>query len=161
MNDIIYLGYTTMTHGLKGHLKFYSQFERKDILLKGNVNVIIDGVKHVITKASIDKNHYLIIIDGLNDINLVEEYRNKDIYLERKELKLGDNEYLYQDLIGFDIIDNEENLGKVKNISYNNSVLLYIEHDKNYYLPLIDEYIVKVDLLEKKIIVRNAKELII
>ena len=161
MNDLIYLGYTTMTHGLKGHLKFYSQFERKDIVLNGNVNVIIDGVKHVITKASVNKNYYLIIIDGLNDINLVENYRNKDIYIERKELNLGEDEYLYQDLIGFDIVENEEYLGKVKNISYNNSVLLYIEHDKNYYLPLIDEFVIKVDLLEKKIIVKKAKELMV
>ena len=161
MNDLIYLGYTTMTHGLKGHLKFYSQFERKDIVLKGNVNVIIDGKKHVITKASVNKNYYLIIIDDLNDINLVEEFRNKDIYIERKELNLGEDEYLYQDLIGFDIVENEEYLGKVKNISYNNSVLLYIEHDKNYYLPLIDEFVIKVDLLEKKIIVKKAKELMV
>ena len=81
MKDIIYLGHTTMTHGLKGYLKFYSAFERKDILLNNNTRVLIDNEIHTITKCSYNKNYMLIIIDNLKDINLVEEYRNKDIYI--------------------------------------------------------------------------------
>ena len=161
MKDIIYLGHTTMTHGLKGDLKFYSDFERKEILLNNNTKVLIDNEIHTITKCSYNKNYMLIIIDNLKDINLVEEYRNKDIYIKREELGLKEDEFLFQDLIDYKIICNEEYLGKVKDIRYNNNVLLYIEFDKNYYLPFIDQHILKVDLNEKKILVKDVKDLII
>ena len=59
---MIYLGYTTMTHGVKGELKFYSDFSLKDQILKID-NKKINNLEEI---ATIINNH------NVNDTILVE-----------------------------------------------------------------------------------------
>ena len=42
-----------------------------------------------------------------------------------------------------------------------NNVLLEIKYDKNYYIPLVDEYIVKVNLDNNEIITKNVRGLML
>ena len=51
------------------------------------------------------------------------------------------------DLIDMDIIEDNKILGKVKDFVYNKpNTLLVIEGTSKFYIPLVDEYIIKVDL---------------
>ena len=66
------------------------------------------------------------------------------------------------DLIDMDIIEDNKILGKVKDFVYNKpNTLLVIEGTSKFYIPLVDEYIIKVDLNNKQIITKNVKDLII
>lgn len=158
----LYFGYTTMTHGIKGELKCFTDFEKKEIVLKENFPIIIEDKIYKITKVRAHKDYYLITINDLNDINLVENFRHKKIYIAKEDLKLGKDEFLIQELIGFSIIENEEELGKVKEIRYNkNGSLLSIKGNKNFFIPYQDEFIKKVDFKNKQIFTTNAKGLIL
>ncbi len=161
MEELLYLGNTTGTHGLKGELKLHSDFERVNDVLKIDNILIIDNKEYKIRRCKYYKNNYLVVFYNYEDINKVEELRDRDVYFKRSLLNLKDNEYLYQDLIGFSIYEDEKYLGKVINIKYNNSVLLEVSFDKKYYLIFNDYYIKEVLLKEKKIIAKNIEGLIV
>lgn len=158
----LYFGYTTMTHGIKGELKCYTSFEQKEKVLTEGFPIYINETCHKITSARSHKNHYLITIDNLKDINLVEEYRNQKIYIVRDDLHLKEEEFLFFDLIGFSIMEMEENLGIVKDILYNNGgIYLEVLNKRTYYIPWQDAFILSVDTKNKQILVQNTKGLML
>ena len=103
----------------------------------------------------------MITIDNLNNINDVLKYVGKKVYVSRISLNLKKSEYLLSDLIGLNVVSNDTVYGIVKD--YNNDInpLLKIDYKKNYYIPLKANYIKKVDLENKQIIVQNIEGLII
>ena len=158
----LYFGYTTMTHGIKGELKCYTTFEQKEKVLTKGFPIYIKEVRHEITSARPHKNHYLITIDHLKDINLVEDYRNQNIYIDRMDLHLKEEEFLFSDLVGFSIIEKEEILGIVQDILYNKSgIFLEVKNEKKYYIPWQDAFILKVNTKNKQILVQNTKGLML
>lgn len=162
--DFVYVGKIVNTHGIKGELRIKSDFERKELVFKEGVTLYIGKgfVPEKITSYRKHKDYDMVTFLGYDNINQVLNYKQMDVYVKREDLKLGSNDYLLQDIIGFNVLENGENLGKVKEIVYNgSSILLYVEAEKNFYIPYNDEYIKKVNLKEKNIEVYNAKDLII
>ena len=80
----IYFGYTTSTFGLKGELKCFTDFERKDLVLKKNHPIYIKDQKHTLSSIRAHKGCFLIRIDNHEDINEVEEFRHQKIFIERE-----------------------------------------------------------------------------
>ena len=157
----IYFGYTTKAHGLKGELKCFSDFERKDLVFQKDHPIYIEGEKHIITHVRPHKKCYLIEIDHLKDINEVEDFRHQKIWIERDELSLKDGEFLYQDLIGLVVKENGKSIGKVSDIRYNKSgILLAITGEKKFLIPYVPFYIQKIDWQAKTIAGQNLKGLI-
>lgn len=158
----IYFGKTTMTHGLKGELKFFTDFSQKERALKSNFPVYIKGVLHNITNVRPHKNYYLITLDNKNDINEVEEFRNQAIFIEEEDLKLQENEIILETLINYIVKENEIVLGKVMDIMYNKGgILLEVLGNKKFYIPYNDNFVKKIKKETKEIIVKNAKDLIL
>lgn len=154
----IFVGYTTMTHGLKGELKFYTDVSFKDRFLKKDFPIFIHFYPHKITSVRPHKNHYLITIDSLFDINLVENFRNKDVYILESDLQLLENEVVLELLVDFFVYEKEECLGKVNNILYNKGgVLLEIQGKSKFLLPYQPYFIDEIFKKEKKIMVQNVK----
>ena len=103
-----------------------------------------------------------IKLDNLNDINLVEDFRNKDLYIDMDDLKLGKGEYLVSSLIGFKVVEDGKNIGIVKDIMYNKvGILLYVIGSKSFYIPLNDYYVKEVKQNEALIITEHAKDLMV
>ena len=158
---MIFIGYISATHGLKGDLVIKSKFDKINNALKVNNKIYINNVEHTITNVKEYKNNYLIKIDNLKNINLVEQYIATDVYIKREELNLN-GDYLLEDLIGLKIECNEKDYGIVKEVLNNGKYnILSIDYTKTYMIPMVDEYIIKVDLDNKKIICKNIEGLII
>lgn len=161
MNKVL-VGYTTMTHGLKGDIKFYPSIYETDKFLKINFPIYINDTLHHITSVKNVKNYYLIKLDNLNDINLVEGFRNVNLYIDESDLNLKEGEYLVSSLKGFKVIEEEKTLGIVKDIMYNKvGILLYVKGSKNFYIPLNTYYVKEVKQNEALIITEHAKDLMV
>lgn len=161
MNDLIYLGNITSTHGIKGELKIKSDFEYKERVFQKNFTIYIDFEPHIITSYRPHKQFDMITIDEIYDINKIYKYVKKDVYIKKEDLKLNKLEYLYQDLIGLDIIEDKKFYGKVKDIRKNPIPLLEVKGKTNILIPLVDEYIKKIDLEKGYIIVEGVQSLIL
>lgn len=158
----IYFGYTTSTFGLKGELKCFTDFERKDLVLKKNHPIYIKDQKHTLSSIRTHKGCFLIRIDNHEDINEVEEFRHQKIFIEREELELKNGEFLFQDIIGFSICEEGKILGIIQNIRYNKSgILLSVVGEKTFFIPYNDFYIKEIVWSEKKVIGQNIKGLML
>ena len=161
MNRIM-LGYISGTHGLRGDLIVKSKFEKQDKAFKVGNKIYLNDELHEITDAKIYKDRYLIKIDNLKNINLVEHYKAYDVFIDRDELKLDENEYLFSDLIDMKVMCNNKEYGKVIRVeNYGKDNCLRVKHSKEYLIPLIDEYIINVDINNKIITCKNIEGLII
>lgn len=156
----IYIGTITGTHGIKGELKVISEFEKPNLVFKTAFPIYILGEKHQITSHRIHQNKHLITIDSLFNINDVVHYRGKKVWINRSDLEFDG--YLMQDLIGFHIYEENEYLGNVIDIMETKTgYLLKVENQTKYYIPFQDPFIKEVNQKEKRIIVSNAKGLMI
>ena len=70
MNEMIFIGKTVSTHGIKGELKVISEFERKDLAFQVGKTVLINNIEHRISSIRYHKNYILMGIDDLDNINL-------------------------------------------------------------------------------------------
>ena len=162
--NLICIGKIVNTHGIKGELRLLSSFCEKELVFKPGFKIYIGSnlEEHVITSYRVHKNFDMICLQGLSDINLVLKYKGQKAYINKEDLSLKENEYLLEDLIGMDVICDNEALGIVSDI-YDNKAgkLLYITFAKNYYIPYNNNYIKQVDVKNKKIYGEHIKDLIV
>lgn len=162
--EFVYIGYICDTHGIKGELKIKSKFDRKDKVFKPGFTLYLGQKKEeqIISTYRFHKIYDMVLFEGYNNINQVLDYIGTDVYVKRSDLNLIDDDYLIQDLIGLDVFEGEENIGKVTDIMYNNSnTLLVISGVKEFFIPLKSTYVKKVDVKNNKVITNNAKDLIL
>ena len=161
MEELIIVGKVINFFGIKGELKVKSNFDKKERVFKIGNNILINNEPLKITSVRIHKNNYLIRVNDINDINLVTKYIGYNVYFKKSDLGLTDNEYILEELIGADVMDDNENIGKVIEI-YTSSNMNYIKvkySNKTYLIPLIDEYIDHFDQETKTIYTNNGKSL--
>lgn len=161
MNEMIYIGKTVSTFGIKGELKVISDFEYCDRAYQVNKKILINNIEHVISGIRYHKNYVLLKIDNLNNINDILKYVGFNIYIKRIDLGLKEDEYLYKDLINSEVIDDDNTkLGKVIEVLNGNNILIKVKGSKEFFIPLIANYVSKFDLNKKILYTKNAKELI-
>lgn len=160
MNEMIYIGKTVSTFGIKGELKVISDFEYCDKAYKVGNKVLINNIEHVISEVRYHKNYVLLKIDNLNNINDILKYVGFNIYIKRLDLNLSKDEFLYKDLINSEVIDEDDTkLGKIIEVVNGINVLIKVKGTKEFYIPLIDNYVKRFDLDKKILYTKNAKEL--
>ena len=154
--DRIKIGKIVNTFGIKGELKVYPYVDYIDELSK----IYIDNKEYTLSKSRNQKNVVIIKIKGLDDINLVEDFKNKEIEIDRVDLpKLKEGEYYIEDLIGLDVYTDEGKLlGKLDDIFNTGANDIY--QVNNILLPAIPDVIKKIDIENQKIIVHIIKGLI-
>lgn len=160
MNEMIFIGKSVSTFGIKGELKVRSDFNYLDKAYKiGNV-ILINNIEHKISGVRYHKNHVLLKIDNLENINDVLDYVGYNIYIKRSDLNLSSNEYLDSDLINSDVINDGINLGKVIDVIRGVNPLIKVRGKVIFYIPYVDEYIINFDLENKKLYTKNCENLI-
>ncbi len=158
MNELIIIGKTVSTHGIKGELKVISDFEYIDKAYVIGNKILINNIEHIISSVRYHKQYILLGIDNLTNINDILEYVGYNIYIAKSDLALDENEYLLSDLVGLNVIDDGKNIGIVSEIVKGNSSD-YIRINNDFLVPIIPEYIIKVDINNKQIITNNASSL--
>ncbi|MGM9879120.1 MAG: ribosome maturation factor RimM [Bacilli bacterium] len=161
--EYVYVGRINGTHGLKGELKLKSDFLYKDKILNNGFNFFVgNDKKHVILERIRHHNGVeLVTFKDLEDINLVEDLKNSNLYILKEDLSLSENEYVFEDYLGLDCYFNNENIGKVIDIVNcgSNNYVFYITGKKEVLIPVNDKFIDKV-ILKNKIIFKEVEGLI-
>lgn len=164
MNNYVCIGKIVNTHGIKGELRILSDFEYKDKVFKNNVSLYVGSLKkeYVINSYRHHKIFEMVTFKGYNNINEVLELKGQLVYINRSILKINEDDYLLNDLIGLEVYDNDKLLGVVKDYYLDNgNTLLEIKGKNIFYIPLKSDYIKNVDVKNKKIITNNGGALIL
>ena len=158
--DYLLLGKITKPHGLKGEVKIFSKTDFASTrYLTGNVVFYFtDNSYKPLTVHNYFKQGIYDVVSFENylDINLVKNLINKDIYIKKEDAKLPKSYYHFVDLINCDIISENNIVGKViQVIEYPANIILRCKSkDKSFDIPFVDEFILNVDIKNKKIAVK-------
>ena len=160
----IRIGKIVNTHGVKGELRLLSDFKYKDKVFKKDFTIYIGKEKKCekINTYRFHKIFDMITMYNYNNINEVLKYKGDNVFINREDLKLDNNEFLDEELIGFSVIyNNLENI-VVKSIEkYNNLKFLKVNYNDNFKLiPLNNGIIENIDFDKKEITLKDIKGLI-
>ena len=154
MEDLLQVGSITSTHGVRGEVKVYPttddprRFRRlKEVVLdtgREKLNLEIEGVKFF-------KQFVILKFKGLDNINDIEKYRQKSLYVTRKNaVRLQRDEYFIADLIGLKVQDEDgTELGTVKDVIETGANDVYeveMADGRSLLLPAIKQCILNVDV---------------
>lgn len=154
MEDLLQVGIITSTHGVRGEVKVYPttddprRFRRlKEVVLdtgRDKLNLEIEGVKFF-------KQFVILKFKGLDNINDIEKYRQKSLYVTRKNaVRLQRDEYFIADLIGLKVQDEDgTELGTVKDVIETGANDVYeveMADGRSLLLPAIKQCILNVDV---------------
>ena len=154
MEDLLQVGIITSTHGVRGEVKVYPttddprRFRRlKEVVLdtgREKLNLEIEGVNFF-------KQYVILKFKGLDNINDIEKYRQKSLYVTRKNaVRLQRDEYFIADLIGLKVQDEDgTELGTVKDVIETGANDVYeveMEDGRSLLLPAIKQCILNVDV---------------
>lgn len=162
--EYVWIGKIVNTHGIKGELRIRSDFEKKDLVFKKGFNLYIgkEKIKETINNYRVHKDFDMVRLDGYTNINEVLKYIKSEVFIDRNDLNLNNEEIILNDLIGMEVKDNNEIVGKIKDYVYNNSnILLVVSGNKDFYIPYKSNYIIKIDKQNKIVYTENAKDLIL
>lgn len=160
--NLIKIGKIVNTHGIKGELRILSKFPYKDKVFINNMKIYIDKKDiEIINTYRRHKNFDMITLKGYNNINEVLKYKEKYVYIDSSDIKLDNNKYLDEELIGLTVIYENIEKGIIKDIErYDKTVLFNIKgNNKNYLIPYNDNLIDKIDINNKKIYIKDIKGL--
>ncbi len=161
----ICIGKIVQTHGIKGELRIRSNFLKKDRVFKKGFTLYLgeDKKAEVISTYRPHKEFDMVTFEGYDNINQVLDYLKLLVYAKKEDIELNEDEYILEELVGLNVIEDGLCLGKVNEIVYNNSNILLnvISEEHNFYIPNNPNFIKKVNLSDKEVIVENAKGLIL
>lgn len=156
--DLIKIGHVSNTHGLKGEIRILSNFKFKENAFKVSNKLYIMNDELIIKSYRKHKEFDMVTFKNLDSIDDVIIYKGEDVFIDRDNLEYSG--YLDCDLIGLDVYDNNNFMGKVVDvISSSAHDILVIQNGKKHMVPNIDEFIKNVDLINKKIDINYIKGL--
>ena len=156
MEDMLRVGVISSTHGVRGEVKVFpttddpARFEDLETVFldtgREKLKLEISGVKFF-------KNMVILKFKGYDNINDIEKYRGKDLWITRdQDVPLGEDENFVADLIGLSVVtDQGETLGVMKDVMFTGANDVYVverENGKELLFPAIKDCILDVDLEE-------------
>ncbi len=158
------IGVVRKPHGIKGGLKvtLYSiDLELLQELEQLFVNTGSEWKQLTLRNSQGYDDYAILSFNEIPDRTDAETYRGMEIYTLREDMpELDDDEFYIDDLIDCDVVDeNHKNLGKVIEIISPGAhdVLLIQQGDQEMLIPLVDEWVVDIDLKDRRIQVNSAE----
>ena len=153
--DKVYIGKIVSTHGIKGEIRILSDFPYKNkVFVVGN-KLIIDDKEYEIKSYRVHKNFDMVTLDNYYDINEVLFLMKKDVYFDKDNLNLNDNEILDEELINYEVLTNDGKKGIIKEIfmASSNNKIIRVMLDKEYLIPVNSPMLEKIDKKNKCIVI--------
>ena len=154
MEKMFQVGIITSTHGVHGEVKVFPttddvrRFKRlKEVILdtgKEQITLEVEGTKFF-------KQFVILKFKGIDNINDVEKYRQKSLYVTRENaVRLKKDEYFIADLMGLRV-QNEDGteigiLREVMETGANDVYVIDLDDGRELLLPAIKECVLHVDV---------------
>ena len=161
-DNFVYVGKIVNTHGIKGEVRILSDFEFKDKVFVPNMKIYVGRKKEeeIIETYRHHKNFEMITMKGYSNINEVLKYKGLYVYVKKNDLNLLEDEYFDSDLINLNVIVDNNMVGTVKDIrttGKNNKILEVDTNSKIVLIPYQKEFIKKINITNKEIVLKPIK----
>ena len=159
MEKYLRVGVITSPHGVRGEVKVYPTTD--DVMrFKKLDKVILDLGRGEtrelkIRQVKFFKNMVILKFDGVDTMNEVEGWRQKDLLITRDQaIPLEEDEFFITDLIGLNVVTDEgETLGTLTDVMETGANDVKTPEGKELLLPAIRDCILDVDLDKEEMLV--------
>jgi len=155
--DKVKIGKIINTFGIKGELKVMSTTDFPDVRFAEGAHIFIrrknEDIDMEISRHRVHKGYDLITLNGLEDINLVEQYKGLECFAYKDEDLLDEDDYYINDMVGCDVFDHDVLIGTCKDVYENTyqNIIVVDHHGKDVLVPYVDAFVKKVDIENKRI----------
>lgn len=155
----ISIGVVLKPQGLKGEIKIRVYSDELSHFLK-ITKVYIARHEYTVTNSAIRQGYLFLRLQGLEKVEDVEGFRNKEVFIDRAEaMKKNEGEEYIVDLIGCKIVDeNGLDYGKIKNIeNYGATDIIFVSGTRPFSFPCLSGVFTRVDTKSKVVYVDSTK----
>ena len=161
MEDLLQVGVITTTHGVRGEVKVFPTTDDPARYKKLKRVILDTGTEKrelEIAGVRFFKNLVIVKFKGIDNINDVEQYVRKNLYVTRDNAgELKENEYFIADLIGLSVkTDEGETLGEITDVLKTGANDVYVirqDDGEELLIPVIKDCIKQVDVEGKNVLV--------
>jgi len=166
--DCFYLGKIAKKFSFKGEVLMYLDTDEPE-LYENMESVFVEFNKNLvpffIENSSLHKNDFLRVkFEDVDDETEADSILNCDVYLPISMLpKLEGNKFYFHEVIGFEIEDQRLGIfGKIVSINDTSAQPLFevINGNVEILVPMIDQFLVKIDRENKKVIMNLPEGLV-
>ena len=167
MEDLLKVGVITTTHGVGGEVKVFPTTDPERFL--DLEYVILDAGREMkkleIRNVKFFKNLVILKFDGIDNINDIEMYKGRDLWVPREEAQeLDEDEYYIGDLIGMEVVlEDNTHFGTLKDVMETGANDVYVvetSDGEEILLPAIRDCILDVNVEEKRMTVHVLEGLL-
>ena len=157
---IIFYGKITGIHGLKGEVEvafFDKDYFASLPVLNNNIPIIINNQTFTVLNVKKKNKAFVLSLKDINDIEEAKTFIGSDIFIDSSLLpELDDDTFYEAELIGYEIIDLDNNLyGEIIDVySLPSNYVLEIklaENDEIVSIPFVHAYFGKSDKQKRNI----------
>jgi 16S rRNA processing protein RimM len=166
--DCFYLGKIAKKFSFKGEVLIYLDTDEPE-LYENMESVFVEFNKNLvpffIENSSLHKNDFLRVrFEEVNNEEDADAIINKEVYLPLSSLpKLSGNKFYFHEVIGFEIEDKRVGVfGIIQSINDSSAQPLFevLNGEVEILIPMIDQFLVKIDRENKKVIMDLPEGLI-
>ena len=144
MENLVNIGTIVGTHHLRGSVKITSIFENIELIENERVLLEKNDKKAILDFEGIEN------IDAAKELNGYKVKIRRDLLPERNE-----DDFYVKDLFGIEVFSENEKIGEVIDVmetaAHNILIIEDIETKKEIMVPLIDEFVTKIDFPNNRI----------
>jgi 16S rRNA processing protein RimM len=151
--------------GVRGELKVEHWCDNPTVFFKIG-NYFIDEGRKKLDVVSFREYKTIILINilGMTDKDHAKSLAGKIIYAKREDIRVEEDRYLIQDLIGMQIlnVDTAQNYGVVQDViktGANDVYFIKNDEGKEYLIPVIDDIVKGINLETNHISIRPMRGL--
>ncbi|MDO5336786.1 MAG: ribosome maturation factor RimM [Eubacteriales bacterium] len=168
MEKFLKVGVITTTHGVRGEVKVYPTTESAERFLDLEYVLLDTGRDYLrleIEKVRFFKNLAILKFRGFDNINDIEKYRGRELWIPREEgIPLEEDEYYIADLIDMEIyLEDGTFFGTLKDVMETGANDVYVVKafdGREILLPAIRDCILDINVEENRMTVHLMKGLL-
>ncbi|WP_428024130.1 ribosome maturation factor RimM [Arcobacter sp.] len=172
MNNKIYVAKLGKSVGLKGEIKIFIDSDFPEQFKKGATFTTNKG--NLLTVKDFNESRGTILFNEIDNIDEAKKFTNQQLFTSpedtKQNCKLEENQYFWFDLMNCEIYEDGELLGQIVDIHRyplgdyfeikTTQDLVKKSFPKTFLLPYEKNYILNVDIINKKIDAKDAKAIL-
>ncbi|BBM57568.1 16S rRNA processing protein RimM [Leptotrichia trevisanii] len=159
MENLVNIGTIVGTHHLRGSVKINSIFENIELIENERVLLEKNNKKKLLVVKNVKRlndKKAILNFEGIDNIDAAKELNGYKIKIRRDLLpERNEDDFYIKDLFGIEVFSENEKIGEIIDVmetaAHNILIIEDIETEKEIMVPLIDEFVTKIDFPNNRI----------
>jgi 16S rRNA processing protein RimM len=154
VGDRVEVGVVARPHGVRGELRIALHAPGPTSLMSVKT-VLLGEQSYEVVSARLSNDAVLLRVSGIADRDAAAALRGVAVSVPRSEIQLDDGEILLSDLLGCQVfLEDGTAWGEVVEIAPGaQDRLIIVDGDIERMLPMVDEFLIEVDVEGRRIVV--------